>query len=70
MYALMTVRQAQERRVCRVCGRPIDYPSYPNGWWEHEQVSAVRHGEEVSTKNGAEYAHTACLENDVPFCAA
>lgn len=62
----ITVEQARERQVCRVCGLPIHYPSLPGVWWEHEDWP-LRQGEGMASKNETEFAHSACLADGHPF---
>jgi hypothetical protein len=63
---MLTVSQARQQHVCRVCGGPINFPSAI--WWEGEGAEAGR-GTGATFKDGAEFAHTACLTwgEDSPF---
>ena len=56
----MTVVEARQARVCRVCGKPIATPpGSPLGWQDEfgEMVYPVR----VTLRFGEEFAHTECL---------
>lgn len=62
---MFTVDQAKSVCACRVCGKPINLPSPV--WWEGEGVQTGR-GAGATFKDGAEFAHTACVDwDEVPF---
>jgi hypothetical protein len=68
---MITLKQAKEHKLCRVCGLPIYYLSLPGAWWENENPHQ-RRGDGLASKNETELAHSACLvEQDLhPFVQA
>lgn len=60
---MMTVSEARERRVCRVCGGPIDVTG-PAGW--SEDFGELVYPVAVTLDFGLEFAHTACLKGATP----
>ena len=65
----LTVAEAREQRVCRICEKPIPEKGYPKGWQFDfgEMVFPVK----FTLNYGKEFAHTSCLEtilnNPVPL---
>lgn len=58
---MITVEEAKNRRVCRICEQPIPNPGAPKGWTEEfgKMVFPIR----VTLNFGEEFAHTDCLDN-------
>lgn len=57
----MTVQEARERNVCRICGEPIkNVGGQPKGWQE-EFGQRLFPPPAITLNFGDEYAHTACL---------
>jgi hypothetical protein len=57
---MLTVEEARERRVCRVCEIPIIGVLAPMGW-AHE-YGHMTYPDRITLNFGEEFAHTACLE--------
>lgn len=57
----MTVEEARENRVCRICGKPIvrDPGGMPKGW--QTEFGKMVYPERVTLNFGEEHAHTGCL---------
>jgi len=56
----VTVKEAQEGNVCRVCGEPVIAGPAPRGW--KTKFRAVQWPEPVVLNYGKEFAHRRCLE--------
>lgn len=57
---MLTVQEAREKRVCRICEQPIQTQGSPKDW-------PILFGEmtyplQVTLNFGEEFAHTACLK--------
>jgi hypothetical protein len=60
---MITVEEAKQRRVCRICEQPISGAGCPVGWTEEfgRMVFPIR----ITLNFGQEFAHTDCLEKGV-----
>lgn len=59
---MLTVEQAREARVCRLCMIPVIQPS-ERIWMENDDYPADK-GERLTVRNGTEFAHSACADGD------
>jgi hypothetical protein len=62
----MTVKEAREARVCRICGRPISLHGGPaNAPFVFGEMTFP---EQITFNYGEEFAHTDCLKerNELP----
>lgn len=61
----MTVKEAQEKCVCRLCGESVSFVGQPI-FWKTEFGKRMFPGKILVLNFGEEFAHEACLakEND------
>lgn len=55
----LTLEEARARRVCRVCGGPIEVGVQPAGW--KDDYGAMVWPVALTLDFGREFAHTGCL---------
>lgn len=60
----MTVSEAREAGVCRICGKPIRVANAPVGW-QREFGKLAYPPPAVTLNFGKEFAHTECLERAI-----
>lgn len=60
----VTVEQARSAGVCRVCVRPIHHPVEAVYYTERDE-NLTNKGEYIVTRNGEEYAHSACVTEGI-----
>jgi hypothetical protein len=59
----MTVEEAREKRVCRVCKKPIyDLKGTPKG--AEEEFGSMVYPQKITYHFGKEFAHTDCLPKE------
>lgn len=60
----MTVQEAREKRVCRVCGESVATPKGSPKGWETEFGERLYPFPPLTLNFGDEFAHTSCLEEE------
>ena len=57
--AAMSVQEARQRRVCRICGQPISTEGWPRDAFR--DFASLVYPERVTLSFGCEFAHEKCL---------
>jgi hypothetical protein len=58
----VTVQEARERKVCRICGQPVSNPKAQPKDWQTEFGERLFPYPALTLNFGDEFAHTACIE--------
>ena len=65
----MTIQEAKEKSVCRICEKPIGRgPGKPMGWTS--EFREMVFPEKITLNFGEEFAHTDCLKSQLEEIAS